>query len=61
MSNREIMQSIANVRNALFHMRVSQEQTHIVSDCVRALDTLLTEFNKQSTSPNMDKQTQAPV
>ena len=55
MPNKEIMQSIANVRNALFYMMVSREQTHVVSDCVRTLDSILVEINKLSAFEDTDK------
>ena len=48
MTNAEIMKVIAPVHNALWNMNVSQEQTLIVGDCVRALRSLLDELNKSA-------------
>ena len=46
MDYKKIMGVLAQVHNTLFDMRVSQEQTLIVSDCVRALREVLDEMNK---------------
>lgn len=55
MDHNKIMGVLAQIHNTLFDMRVSQEQTLIVSDCVRALREVLDEMN-QSTQQEPDKE-----